>query len=162
MDTYKELLIKRKKSLIGTIVKIVLIIIAVAFVLYPSIFGIIIAAVLVGLAYFVNLNSDIEYEYLYLDKELSVDKIMAKSRRKKVATYDLEKVEIIASEGSHQLDSYNARSNSYKTVNFTSNGGENGYDTYVIYYEGKEKVFIEAPVEFMRAIYNNAPRKVFL
>ena len=162
MDTYKELLIKRKRSVIGTISKFILIIFAVLAIMYSPLLGLVIAAVLLAAAYFVNLNSDIEYEYLYVDKELSIDKIMAKSKRKKVATYDIEKVEIVATKGSHQLDSYEARSDSYKTRDFTSNLENGDYEVYVIFYEGKEKVLIEAPVEFMRAIYNNAPRKVFL
>ena len=34
-----------------------------------------------GLAYFVFPRLDIEYEYLYLDRELSIDKIMSKEKR---------------------------------------------------------------------------------
>ena len=30
-----------------------------------------------------------EYEYLYLDRELTIDKVMAKTRRKRVAVYQL-------------------------------------------------------------------------
>ena len=37
----------------------------------------------VGL-YFVILHSDIEYEYLYLDKEITVDKVMHKSSLKMI------------------------------------------------------------------------------
>ena len=44
-----------------------------------------IIAVVAGVgAYFVNLNANLEYEYLYVDKQLTVDKIMARTRRKKV------------------------------------------------------------------------------
>ena len=35
------------------------------------------------LDYFVFQWTSIEYEYLYLDKEITIDKIMAKTRRKK-------------------------------------------------------------------------------
>ena len=61
------------------------------------------------LDYFVFQWTDIEYEYLYLDKEITVDKIMAKTRRKRVAQIDVNKIEIIAPEKSHQLDSYRNR-----------------------------------------------------
>ena len=47
--------------------------------------------------------SDIEFEYLYLDKQLTVDKIMGKSKRKNIATYDLDKFEILCPERSDKL-----------------------------------------------------------
>ena len=40
--------------------------------------------------------TDIEYEYSYCDKEISVDKIMGKEKRKNLATYQLEKMELLA------------------------------------------------------------------
>ena len=161
-DTYKEILVKRKKSIIYVIIKFVLIFIAIALILYPTLLGVLMAAIVLFVAYLVHLNSDIEFEYLYLEKELSIDRIMAKSKRTSVATYQLEKMEIIAVEGSHHLDSYKSKDAQYKTRDFSSKGEGNEYDRYVIYYEGSEKVIIEAPVEFIRVIYNNAPRKVFL
>ena len=57
-------------------------------------------------AYFLNMYTDLEYEYLYLDKELSVDKIMAKSKRKRVGTYSLDRMEVFAPVYSYHLDNF--------------------------------------------------------
>ena len=84
-DVYVECLIQAKASPLGKFFKFILIAVAVVLGIM-SVGGILVAvlgAVAAGVgAYFVHLNTDIEYEYLYLDKELSVDKVMAKSKRK--------------------------------------------------------------------------------
>ena len=55
------------------------------------------------------MYTDLEYEYLYLDKELSVDKIMAKSKRKRVGTYSLDRMEVFAPVYSYHLDNFKNR-----------------------------------------------------
>ena len=53
-----------------------------------------IAAVACGvLTYFMFQWTDIEFEYLYLDKEITVDKVMARTRRKRAAVLDVNKIE---------------------------------------------------------------------
>ena len=82
-DTYVECLVKAKTSLWGKFLKGLLIMLTVLLVLVAFIIPLaFIIAIVAGVgAYFVNLFTDLEYEYLYLDKELVVDKVMAKSRR---------------------------------------------------------------------------------
>ena len=91
-ETYVEWMVKRKAPTHMVILRFVLIILTVFFVMAGLIF---VPAMLIGIAfgvaaYFVNLNTNLEYEYLYVDKELTVDKVMAKSRRKRVAVFDVE------------------------------------------------------------------------
>ena len=85
-ETYVECMVARKPSMIMTFLKILLIMITVVFVLIGMLnfLGLIVAAVAGVGAYIATLNANLEYEYLYVDKEISVDKVMAKSRRKKV------------------------------------------------------------------------------
>ena len=83
-ETYVEWLVKRKTPAYMTFLKILSIMLAACFIFVGFIFF---PAFLVGLvfgagAYFIYLNADLEYEYLYVDKELTIDKVMAKSRRK--------------------------------------------------------------------------------
>ena len=111
-DAYVECLVKQKTSLMAKIFKVFLIVLAVLFFLavpfiYISFFLMLLAA---GGAYLVHLFTNLEYEYLYLDKELTVDKVMAKSRRKRVGVYRLDRMEIMAPIKSHRLDSYRNRS----------------------------------------------------
>lgn len=93
-DSYVECLVKAKQPTWAKILKVLLIALTVLSCLVMFVFIIFLPVALaagVG-AYFLNMYTDLEYEYLYLDKELSVDKIMAKSKRKRVGTYSLDRM----------------------------------------------------------------------
>ena len=162
-DTYVECLVKAKTSILGKLLKYLLIVVA-AFCFFDAMFmggflaffGMLLAA---GGAYLVNLFTDLEYEYLYLDKELVVDKVMAKSRRKRVATYSLERMEILAPIKSYHLDNYKNRNVKIKDY---SVGQELQPDLrYAMFYEGGEKVILSPSPEMIKVMKNAAPRKVF-
>ncbi len=68
-----------------------------------GLFGwIIIDAILI---YFVP-NKHVDYEYIFVDGQIDFDRIVAGNSRKTVMKTDLEKVEKIAPESSHVLDSF--------------------------------------------------------
>ncbi len=160
-ETYVEWLVKKKTPAYMMLLRILSIMLAVCFVLlgFFSIPAMIIGVILAVAAYFVYLNSDLEYEYLYVDKELTVDKVMAKTRRKRVAVYDIGKIEILAPVKSWHLDNYKNRTD--KTVDYSS-GEEKQPDTrYVFFYDGRQRVVFEPNEEMIKAITMVAPRKVF-
>ncbi len=162
-DVYVECLVQAKASPLGKFLKFVLIAVAVVFGIM-GVGGVLVAvlgAVAAGVgAYFVHLNTDIEYEYLYLDKELSVDKVMAKSKRKRVGTYQVERIEALAPIKSYHLDNYKNRM--VKEIDY-SIGEELQPDLrYALYYEGGEKIILSPSVELVKAMKNVAPRKVFM
>ena len=117
-------------------------------------------AVIAGVgAYFVNMFTDLEYEYLYLDKELVVDKIMAKTKRKRIATYHLDRIEILAPIKSYHLDNYKNRSAKVKDYSI---GEELKPDKrFVMFYEGGEKILLSPSEELIKIMKNVAPRKIF-
>ena len=85
--SYVEVLVARKPSALLMVLKYVLFLLAAcAFLL--SMTGYIAALILaIGFAagaYFVTLNASIEYEYQYCEREITVDKILNKSKRKRV------------------------------------------------------------------------------
>ena len=110
-------------------------------------------------AYFIYMNTDVEYEYLYVDRELSVDKIMGKSTRKRIANFDIEKMEILAPVNSYHLDNYKNRTG--KTADYSSGEVMQPDKRYVFYYDGTQKVIFEPDAEMVKAIQMLAPRKVF-
>ena len=160
-ETYVECLVARKPSMIMTFLKIFLIMMTVVFFLIGLIYvvGLIVAA-LAGIgAYFATMNANLEYEYLYVDKEISVDKVMAKSRRKKVGTYSIEQMEIFAPLGSHRLDSYKNRDT--KTVDYSSGVAAQPERRYMMVCNGGTRVILEPNEALIKAVQNVAPRKVF-
>ncbi len=161
-DTYVECLVKAKqrgifKFLCGLLMVLTVLFFLSMFVL--SYIGLILMAITGAGAYFLKLNTDLEYEYLYLDKELVVDKVMAKSKRKRVATYTLSRMEIMAPIKSYRLDNYKNRQVKVKDYSI---GEEMKPDLrYAIYYEGGEKILLNPSPEMVKAMKNAAPRKVF-
>lgn len=160
-EIYVELLVKKKTPVYMAFLKILTIMLAVCFILVGTILwpALIIGVVMIIAAYFIYLNADLEYEYLYLDKELTVDKIMAKTKRKRVATFDMTKMEIMAPINSHHLDSYKNRKN--KSVDFSSGEVKQPDVRFMFFYDGRTKVIFEPDEELYKAIYMIAPRKVF-
>lgn len=161
-ESYVECLVKAKTSVMAKLFKVLLI--AVAVICFLGMFiGIGIAfipmiAAGVG-AYFVHMRSDLEYEYLYLDRELVVDKVMAKSKRKRVATYGLDRIEILAPIKSYHLDNYKNRDVKVKDYSI---GEELQPDLrYVMFYEGGEKIILSPSPELIKIMKNAAPRKIF-
>ena len=162
-DTYVEVMVDRKTSPLLGAARIILYALA-ALCFMMGLFGsgiFFVGAIAFALvAYFVLPNFDLEYEYLYIDREISIDKIMQKEKRKHVLTIDLSRMEVIAPVNSHELDQYKARG--VKTYDFTS--GNEDARVYSVVYESGENgtamVNIEPNEEMLRAIKNVFPRKV--
>lgn len=160
-ETYVEWLVKKKTPAYMTLLKILSIMLAacfifVGFIFWPAlILGIVIA---VG-AYIVYLNADLEYEYLYLDKELTIDKVMAKTKRKRVAVFELGKMEIVAPIKSWHLDNYKNRTD--KVTDYSSGEEKKPDKRFIFFYEGGRKIIFEPNEEMVKAMQFAAPRKVF-
>ena len=161
-DTYVEVMVARKKPPMLGFLKILLYALAIICFLASMYMNALLlagAAVFAALAFFVLPRLDIEYEYLYLDKEITIDKIMSREKRKNVYTVDLNKMEFMARESSHELDPFKARN--LKTHDFTS--GQDLSPVYTIVIAtgtDTELVNIEPNEEMLHAIRTVFPRKV--
>ncbi len=158
-----EILIKRKTNPVKSIITYALTIIAVI-CLFFGLIGyltlMLVGIVLALAAYFSRLNAYVEFEYLYLSNELSIDRILAKSKRKRMAEFNLQRMEVLAPVNSHHLDSY--RNKRCKAYDFAS--GQEDSRPYVLIYSGEtemSKVKLDMPEELLKAIRDMAPRKVF-
>ena len=99
-ESYIECLVKAKGSPVFKILRFLMYVLAgvglVSMFLGSGILGVLcVLAFGVG-GYYVGMLADVEYEYLYMDKEISVDRILAQSRRKRMDTYSMDRVEIMA------------------------------------------------------------------
>ena len=161
-DTYVELLIQKKTPVWLLALRIVTTAAAAVLALLGllGLLPFLIGAIVCGaVAYFVYLESNMEYEYLYVDRQLSIDKVMAKSRRKKAVEFDLERMEVLAPIHSYHLDAY--KNKNYKTLDYSSGVASEPDTRYVMYFNGEQKVILEPDVQMLKAIQNIAPRKVF-
>ena len=160
-EAYVECLVKAKQPTWAKVLKMLLIVLTVLSCLVMFVFIIFLPVALVaGVgAYFLNMYTDLEYEYLYLDKEISVDKIMAKSKRKRVGTYAVDRMEVFAPVYSYHLDNFKNRTVKEKDYSIGEVLQPDG--RYAMYYEGGEKILFSPSEEMVKVLKNVAPRKVF-
>jgi hypothetical protein len=161
-EAYVECLVKAKSSTLLKFLQVGLIIVTalfgfvgITFMIWPAL----LIAVAAGVgAYFAYINADIEYEYLYLDKEITIDKVMAKTNRKRVGVFTLERMEVFAPVKSYHLDNFKNRN--VKVLDYSIGVEEQPDLRYALYYEGGIKLILSPSEEMIKVLKNVAPRKV--
>ena len=160
-DTYIELLVKKPDSKTATLLHKLLI--GVGAVLFLAGLFTYLVFMLLGLVLLIGsiipmLFTDIEYEYLLLGKEFTVDRIRKKENRKTVADYDLGTMVVMAPKGSEQLKRYEQ----LKVVDYSSDSEEgNPYEIVVDGKAGKVRVLVDTTQELVDTIRRMSPRNVY-
>ena len=156
MDVFCEYIVKCKKTtkdyFIMAGVYLAAFILSVLLLLFSNytygLWLVLIAGVWYG-AYFVVKTRYIEYEYALNNNELDIDKIMGKTRRKRMITVDFKQIEICAAINDEMYKSeYNTKSVA-KTYNYS---GESEYEKYFVDFvtqEGKVRVLFN-PTDKMK------------
>lgn len=162
-EAYVEHMVARRQNPLAKVLKVVAIALAVILCLIGFTimnFWYLVPAVILGIViYFFIPRLDVEFEYLYLDKEITIDKIFSKETRKRAMVVDLNKMEFMAPYNSHELDSYKSRKVPVK--DFSSK--EEGSKPYAIAYRdqsGDALILIEPNDEMLKLIRQVFPRKV--
>ena len=162
-DAYIECLVKGRPNTLAKALRVLFIVLLAATVVAMFITGwfvLLIVVIAFGVGIYVSSQyTDVEYEYLYIDKELVIDKIYNQAKRKRVATYDFDKVLVIAPIGSYHLDNFGKLSD--KPKDYSIGIEEQPDKRFVIFYEGKEQILISPNEELVKIMKNAAPRKVF-
>ncbi|MCI9023513.1 MAG: hypothetical protein HFG92_03575 [Dorea sp.] len=162
-DAYVEQLVKRKNPPYALPVKILLgVVVAVSLLMaLASYIGIVILLAACGVSYFTLLQLNTEFEYLYIDGQLSIDRIMNRNKRKKVLECDKDSLLMMAPADSYVLKDYEAPGT--KTVDCSS-GQTDGKKYAFIYQSGqtRTKVIFEPNDRMLQCIRNTTPRKVVL
>ena len=148
-DSYAEWLVKRKEPAYNYLIKAFLIFLCVigliAALLLPL--GIIILTILGAVAYFSFQRLSVEFEYLVVNDQVTIDVIMGKSKRKKAWEGTMSEIQIVAPKDSYLLKDY--EKHGMKVLDFTSHTPEgkvygmihqNGTSTQEILFEPNEKL----------------------
>ena len=159
-DAYFEILVARKPSSMLKIAQIATALLAgvsaVAMIM-GFIWGILLTAAFGVACYLITLRNSVEYEYLYVDKELQIDRILGKSKRKRMETLDLNQLEMLAPIRSHELDGFRNRKG--EKVDYSS-GDETQDSMKYMLIVGDKQVIFEPTMELVKTIQMFAPRKV--
>lgn len=160
-DTYAEWLVKRKDPPYAIPVKVLMVILCIisVFLALSTLIGVIVL-VLAGVAtYFIFINLSVEFEYLFVEGDFSIDRILARSRRKKLLECKKDEIQIVAPSDSYMLK--DCERGGMKVKDCSS--GQAGVKTYaLIYQRGPEcmKVIFEPDDRIIRSMRHAIPNKV--
>ena len=164
-DLYSELLVKRERTIKDSIIKYGLIVLTVIAVIASLISTplIWIAAIALGIAcYFVIPKTDVEYEYLFVNGEFDTDMVMAKSKRKRVKSFNLSEADLVAPLNSHRMDYYNGNQN-MKVLDYSSGNPQHKRFGVITRLDNATcKIILEPDEALAQAMKKTAPSKVFL
>ena len=159
-DFYMEQLIKRNNTK-RTVFFIILLLGGAALALplmMTSVFFIFVPVFLVLVAVAFFKMTDVEYEYVYFNGNIDIDKIMAKQFRKHLVSAGFHEVEVIAPTGSLEIQQYRK----VKKYNYSSRKKGNKTYQMVINHKGKRaRIVFEPKEELLTEMKLAAPRKVF-
>lgn len=160
-DYYTEQLVKQKTKMSSIVAKAALIAVTAVSVFVALMFplAMILPVIMVVVDVLMFRRFDLEFEYLYVNGDLDIDKIMAKQKRKRVFETNVRNLEVIAPTGSIELQQYQRT----KTYDFSS--GREGAKTYemVTTSQGQTvKIIFEPNQTILEGMKMLAPRKVFI
>lgn len=157
-EVFVEQIVKRKISISGILMRAIAIILVLAGIFSMMIIGALgltITALLIYLTYIVWGYTSIEYEYSFLNGELSVDKIMGQRKRKTIACYDIKNAEIIAPSMSDEVVS---KINNTITKDYSTRcRNANIYSMIVNDSDGRKQVVFEPNEKILDAMYHVRP-----
>ena len=158
-DFYTEQLIKKQTDTKDTLKKVGLIAVTVlsVFLAFITPVGIILPIILIIVDVLVIQSLNVEYEYVFVNGDLDIDKIMNKSRRKRMFSVDADQMELLAPVGAVELMQYKK----VKTDDYTSGTGNVQVYGLIISDKGEVKQILFEPNETIVAgFFVKAPRKV--
>ena len=127
MDNFYEQLVTSEKSLTYKVANVMVYglgVLAFLSLLFRQIFlAIILIAVAVGL-FFLKKNLFVEYEYAFTNGEIDIDKILEMKKRKRVLTFQIKDVEILAKESSDEINNFSNKPNKVLDLYPTNYNGE--------------------------------------
>ena len=107
-DYYTEQLIKKQTTMKDVFLKALLVSLSIVSVLIVFLFplGIIIPVAVIAATVILIRRLDVEYEYLYVNGDLDIDKIMHKAKRKRVFSMNVNDLEVLAPIDAIELRQY--------------------------------------------------------
>ena len=161
-ETYAEFLVKRKTPAYAYVLNAVLSVatlITVFLALTTNVLAVILMFLVGFVTYLSYRTTRVEFEYLYVTGQLSVDKILGRAKRRKAFECSMEEIQIIAPSDSYVLNDY--RFQNQKVLDFSSQ--QAGVKTYTAIIQSggdKYKMIFEPSDKMLQCFRQTSPRKV--
>ena len=166
-NEYTECMISVKSGMREKILKAdVIVITALGIILGTLFHPIFLLLVPIGvlLMMFVVPKLQKEYEYLFISGDLDIDVIYSRKSRKKVGSYPMKQLEVMAPVNSSRLDAYR-NNTAMKRTDCTSRDPEAAGRQYACVFageNGREMLLFEPDEKMVKEIRMRMPGKVFL
>ena len=166
-NRYVEKLVSKKTEISAIVLRISVLVIALFFSyviasLIGFVYGLRAIFFLGYLTWYVFFMTSVEYEFVLVNNELTIDKIYGKNKRKTQQTVDVSKCEVIAPIESTYVSGYH-RNTQMKAFDYTS--GENNEPVYILivsYGASTAKIYMEFDQKMLDAMKMATPGKVKL
>ena len=160
-DVFVEQIIKKNLSLGGLAIRIgAIFLVLIGLLLFPIIkfLALTVAVLFVYVAYLAFVYTSVEWEYSFVNGELTIDRILGKRKRKPGETYDIRKASLIAPAYSEEVVS---KSEFLTKMDYTgTNNKENHYAIIIDDVEGVKgalMITFEPDERMLDAMYNVRP-----
>lgn len=163
-DAYAEWLVKRKTPALNYVIKgaiMVLCVLSFLLAMVAGLLGMIILTIVGVGAYFLLPQLSLEYEYLVVNDQITVDKVMGQTKRRKAWEGTLAQVQIIGPVDAYQVKDYERQVT--KTLDFTSHMPN--AKVYAIIHQDSgnmTKVLWEPNERILNVLRGRSPRKILL
>lgn len=160
-DSYTEQLVKQKTTMATTLKKIALILGVVICILVAMLVPVLVILPAIGIMvvyFFWKRLSSLEFEYIYYNGDLDIDRIMGMEARKRVFSTNAKEMEVLAPTGSIELQPYQ----NLKVLDYSTNTGNPTYELVAKVKEQNVRVIFEPNDTILDGMRMYAPRKVFL
>lgn len=156
-----EQLVKRRETSATTVKKAgmlaVTVLSASLILFHPMLIWVTVILGVVDSFLFKRLN--LEFEYIYFNGDIDIDKIMSMQSRKRVFSSNITEMEVIAWSGSVELQQYQR----YKVLDFSTQNPDDKLYEMVIKFKGEPvRVLFNPNEKILDEMKNMAPRKVFI
>lgn len=167
MDTFIEHLVKKKVRPLQWVIYVLIVVLALLIGFMAMAIPYVGPLLTVGLLYgcfFLFKRNFVEYEYIYTNGETDLDRIIGKSKRKRLLTFNLNELELLAEMGDeeHRRDFENQ--NFQKKFDYSA-GDEKQKRYFAIVNKkdlGRVLVVYQPSERMLAAMKQVAPRKIFL
>ena len=113
--------------------------------------------IVIAAVVFLIRRLDVEYEYLYVNGDLDIDKIMHKAKRKRIFSTNIDNMELLAPEGNEGINQFR----NAKVVDYSSGSADARRYVLVVADNGQvTKLVFEPNDDIIEGIFLMAPRKV--
>lgn len=149
----------KRKALRAALIVLAAFLLAFGFLMtltMKTLYVFLVMALIAGIILFLLPTTKIAYEYIFVDGQIDFDRILKGEKRKTMKRIDMEKVEIVAPERSHDLDSFRQ----HPMFDYSSGMEGTHYIAIFLGEKGLEQIKFTPDEKMLKAISTKSPSKL--